>query len=241
MPSSSSSRCSSSASLASTTLSVSSSTSSSISSSIWKAVELKTLPLPSSSSSSSMFFHSAFSIPTKLCGVEIELEMEPAVIQNLTEELEKAELENSILKQKMDILGIEIGDISKKLEKCQVELEGKRLKFEQLSAGNRMANIVLKNQQKEIGSFRMAEKIWKHQQEQLQKLRVTQQEKQNQKPWNYGESWRSNQTVEKNEKPCDKKEGSEDVKLLVNHGYKKAEAEHIMKQVMEIRKMEATK
>ncbi|KAF1758815.1 hypothetical protein GCK72_015275 [Caenorhabditis remanei] len=195
--------------------------------------------MPSSSSPSS-HFHSAFSSPTKLCGLEIELEMEPAVIQNLTEELKKAELENSILKQKINILGLEIGDISKNLEKCQVEFEANSLKFKQLSAGNRMAKTVLKNQQKEIGSFRMAEKIWKHQQDQLEKLRVTQQqEKENHKPWNYGESWRSYQTVKTNEKTCDDKEGSDDVKLLVNHGYKKTEAEHIMKQVMEIRKMQA--
>ncbi|KAF1758819.1 hypothetical protein GCK72_015279 [Caenorhabditis remanei] len=197
--------------------------------------------MPSSSSTFSCF-HSASSTPTKIREFKIELGMEPADIQDLTEELEKAELENSILKQKMDIFELEIGDISKNLEKCQVELEAKSLKFEQLSAGNRMANIVIKNQIKEIETYRMAEKIWKHQQDKLEKLRATQQqEKKNHKPWNYGESWRSNQTVEKNEKPCDKKEGSEDVKLLVNHGYKKMEAEHIMKQVIEIRKMQAEK
>ncbi|EFO93293.1 hypothetical protein CRE_13849 [Caenorhabditis remanei] len=237
MPSSSLSRCSSSASLDSVTLSVFSSPCSSIDSSIWKTVELETLPMQSSSALSS-----AFSTPTKIREFKIELETEPADIQDLTEELEKAELENSILKQKMDILGIEINDIAKKLEKCQVELEAKSLKVEQLSAGNRMANIVIKNQIKDIETYRMAEKIWKHQQDKLEKLRATQQqEKKNHKPWNYGESWRSHQTVEKNEKPCDKKDGSEDVKLLVNHGYKKAEAEHIMKQVMEIRKMQAAK
>ncbi|EFO98996.1 hypothetical protein CRE_07052 [Caenorhabditis remanei] len=237
MSSSLSSRCSSSASLASTTLSVSSSPCPSIDSSLWKTVELETLPMPSPSASSS-----AFSTPTKIREFKIELEMEPAVIQNLTEELEKAERENSILKQKINILGLEIGDISKNLEKCQVEFEANSLKFKQLSAGNRMAKTVLKNQQKEIGSFRMAEKIWKHQQDQLEKLRATQQqEKKNHKPWNYGESWRTHQTVKTNETTCDKEEGSDDVKLLVNHGYKKAEAEHIMKQVMEFRKKQAEK
>ncbi|EFP12129.1 hypothetical protein CRE_03318 [Caenorhabditis remanei] len=145
-------------------------------------------------SSASSPWSSAYSFPwtssehteIREIGLKIDWKTEKTVKQ----QLEKAQLENSIRKQKMEILGLEIAEISKNFEKSLKGIEWRRLTFEQLSAGNRLAMRMLKEQLKEIETLRAG----------IQK---------NQK----------NQKTLENQKTCEA-------------------AEHIMKYVMEQRKMQ---
>ncbi|KAF1759511.1 hypothetical protein GCK72_015978 [Caenorhabditis remanei] len=121
---------------------------------------------------------------------EIDQKIDWKTEKTLKQQLEKAQLENSIRKQKMEILGLEIAEISKNFEKSLKGIEWRRLTFEQLSAGNRLAMRMLKEQLKEIETLRGG----------IQK---------NQK----------NQKTSENQKTCEA-------------------AEHIMKYVMEQRKMQ---
>ncbi|EFP12142.1 hypothetical protein CRE_03339 [Caenorhabditis remanei] len=117
-------------------------------------------------------------------GLKMDLEKEKKVVQDLKEQLNSAELKNSIISQKMDIVECEKVEIYNDLVRNENEMKCQDMEIDQLEAG-----------------IRMAEKLLKEQKEQLEELRGIQEKE---KPWNYKESWELHQSVKKNEKTCEK-------------------------------------
>ncbi|KAF1759510.1 hypothetical protein GCK72_015977 [Caenorhabditis remanei] len=120
----------------------------------------------------------------KIQGLKMDLETERKEIQNLQEQLKNAELKNSIISQKMDIVECEKVEIFNDLVRNENEIKCQDMEIDQLEAG-----------------IRMAEKLLKEQKEQLEELRGNQKKE---KIWNYKESWELHQSVKKNEKTCEK-------------------------------------
>ncbi|KAF1759522.1 hypothetical protein GCK72_015989 [Caenorhabditis remanei] len=102
-------------------------------------------------------------------GLKMDLETERNEIQKLTEQLNNAELKNSIISQKMDIVECEKVEIYNDLVRNENEMKCQDMEIDQLEAW-----------------IRMAEKLLKEQKEQLEELRAIQEKE---KPWNYNMSW----------------------------------------------------
>ena len=117
-------------------------------------------------------------------GLKMDLEKEKKVVQDLKEQLNSAELKNSIISQKMDIVECEKVEIYNDLVRNENEMKCQDMEIDQLEAG-----------------IRMAEKLLKEQKEQLEELRAIQKKE---KIWNHKESWELHQSVKKNEKTCEK-------------------------------------